>query len=109
MTVVVGEAANFIAYSFAPAIVVTPMGALSVVIRLDLDSFMQSSAMRPTVQHSPLCPHQVQAPAVDIFDAISICHNANANSDALTPIPRVVLTPILRVVLTPIPRVVLTL
>jgi len=28
-----GEAANFAAYSFAPAILVTPLGALSVVIR----------------------------------------------------------------------------
>ena len=35
MAVIVGEAANFIAYSFAPAIVVTPMGALSVVIRFE--------------------------------------------------------------------------
>lgn len=36
----VGEAANFVAYSFAPAIVVTPMGALSVVISAILASFM---------------------------------------------------------------------
>ena len=32
-TVAVGEIANFAAYSFAPAILVTPIGGLSVVIR----------------------------------------------------------------------------
>jgi hypothetical protein len=32
LLMVVGEVANFVAYSFAPAIVVTPMGALSVVV-----------------------------------------------------------------------------
>ena len=30
---VVGEAANFSAYAFAPAILVTPLGALSVLVR----------------------------------------------------------------------------
>jgi len=40
LLMIVGEAANFIAYSFAPAIVVTPMGALSVVISAVLASFM---------------------------------------------------------------------
>ena len=29
----VGEAANFTAYGFAPAILVTPLGALSVLVR----------------------------------------------------------------------------
>ena len=33
MTMVVGEAANFTAYGFAPAILVTPLGALSVIVR----------------------------------------------------------------------------
>lgn len=31
--VAVGEAANFAAYGFAPAILVTPLGALSVLVR----------------------------------------------------------------------------
>jgi len=31
-TVVIGEVANFAAYTFAPAILVTPLGALSVLI-----------------------------------------------------------------------------
>lgn len=33
MTVIVGEIANFAAYAFAPAILVTPLGALSIIIR----------------------------------------------------------------------------
>ena len=33
LTMVVGEAANFTAYGFAPAFVVTPLGALSVLVR----------------------------------------------------------------------------
>jgi hypothetical protein len=32
ITVAIGEAANFAAYAFAPAILVTPLGALSVLI-----------------------------------------------------------------------------
>jgi hypothetical protein len=31
--VVLGELANFAAYSYAPAILVTPLGAMSVIIR----------------------------------------------------------------------------
>jgi hypothetical protein len=30
---IVGEAANFAAYAFAPATLVTPMGALSIIVR----------------------------------------------------------------------------
>ena len=33
ISVVVGEAANFTAYAFAPAILVTPLGAISVIVR----------------------------------------------------------------------------
>ncbi|EPS61198.1 hypothetical protein M569_13600, partial [Genlisea aurea] len=32
-TMLIGEAANFAAYAFAPAILVTPLGALSIIIR----------------------------------------------------------------------------
>ncbi|GER39847.1 hypothetical protein STAS_16482 [Striga asiatica] len=35
ITMIVGEIANFAAYAFAPAIVVTPLGALSIIIRHD--------------------------------------------------------------------------
>ena len=31
--VIGGEIANFAAYAFAPAILVTPMGALSIIVR----------------------------------------------------------------------------
>ncbi|XP_020601291.1 magnesium transporter NIPA2-like [Orbicella faveolata] len=33
ITMIVGEIANFTAYAFAPAILVTPLGALSVLVR----------------------------------------------------------------------------
>lgn len=32
-TVIVGEIANFAAYAYAPAILVTPLGALSIIFR----------------------------------------------------------------------------
>ena len=38
-TLVVGEVANFAAYAFAPAILVTPLGALSVLIGAVLGSY----------------------------------------------------------------------
>lgn len=31
--VIVGEVANFVAYVYAPAVLVTPLGALSIIIR----------------------------------------------------------------------------
>lgn len=33
LAMVLGEAANFAAYAFAPAIIVTPLGALSILVR----------------------------------------------------------------------------
>ena len=35
ITMGIGEAANFAAYGFAPAILVTPLGALSVIVRYE--------------------------------------------------------------------------
>ncbi|XP_057549851.1 probable magnesium transporter NIPA7 [Amaranthus tricolor] len=37
---IVGEAANFVAYAYAPAILVTPMGALSIIVSAVLAHFM---------------------------------------------------------------------
>lgn len=39
MTVGVGEASNFAAYAFAPAALVTPLGALSVLVSAVLASY----------------------------------------------------------------------
>jgi magnesium transporter len=39
-TMIVGEVANFAAYTFAPPILVTPLGALSVLIGAVLASFI---------------------------------------------------------------------
>nr|GMD24463.1 probable magnesium transporter NIPA6 [Ipomoea batatas] len=33
VTMIVGEIANFVAYAFAPAVLVTPLGALSIIVR----------------------------------------------------------------------------
>lgn len=44
LTVIVGEIANFAAYAFAPAILVTPLGALSIIIRHDKNSHMNMVA-----------------------------------------------------------------
>ncbi|XP_038878973.1 probable magnesium transporter NIPA6 isoform X1 [Benincasa hispida] len=38
--VIVGEAANFTAYAFAPAVVVTPLGALSIIVSAVLAHFI---------------------------------------------------------------------
>ncbi|ORY30336.1 magnesium transporter NIPA-domain-containing protein [Naematelia encephala] len=40
ITMIVGEVANFAAYTFAPAILVTPLGAMSVIIGAILASFL---------------------------------------------------------------------
>ena len=33
LAVILGEVANFAAYAFAPAVLVTPLGALSIIFR----------------------------------------------------------------------------
>ncbi|KAJ1983489.1 hypothetical protein H4R34_001250 [Dimargaris verticillata] len=49
MTVmVVGELANFAAYSFAPAVLVTPLGALSVIVGAILASLFLGERITPT-------------------------------------------------------------
>ncbi|MBA0578896.1 hypothetical protein Gorai_021167, partial [Gossypium raimondii] len=40
VTMIVGEVANFVAYAFAPAILVTPLGALSIIVSAVLAHFM---------------------------------------------------------------------
>ncbi|XP_074557032.1 putative magnesium transporter NIPA2 [Curcuma longa] len=40
LTVILGEVANFAAYAFAPAILVTPLGALSIIVSAVLAHFM---------------------------------------------------------------------
>ncbi|GAV58601.1 Mg_trans_NIPA domain-containing protein [Cephalotus follicularis] len=37
---IVGEVANFVAYAFAPTILVTPLGALSIIISVMLAHFI---------------------------------------------------------------------
>ncbi|KAK1321648.1 hypothetical protein QJS10_CPA03g02216 [Acorus calamus] len=40
ITMILGEAANFVAYVFAPAVLVTPLGALSIIVSAVLAHFM---------------------------------------------------------------------
>uniref|UniRef100_A0A7C9DUE3 Probable magnesium transporter n=1 Tax=Opuntia streptacantha TaxID=393608 RepID=A0A7C9DUE3_OPUST len=40
MMMVVGEIANFVAYAFAPAVLVTPLGALSIIVSAVLAHFI---------------------------------------------------------------------
>ncbi|EPS66959.1 hypothetical protein M569_07817, partial [Genlisea aurea] len=45
ITMVVGEAANFAAYAYAPAILVTPLGAVSIIFRCWLAHFILGERM----------------------------------------------------------------
>ncbi|KAI9180364.1 hypothetical protein LWI28_004080 [Acer negundo] len=40
VTMIVGEVANFVAYAYAPAVLVTPLGALSIIVSAVLAHFM---------------------------------------------------------------------
>ncbi|KAI9173185.1 hypothetical protein H9P43_007316 [Blastocladiella emersonii ATCC 22665] len=56
MTMVCGEAANFAAYTYAPAILVTPLGALSVLIGAVLASFFLNERLgREGIMGCALC------------------------------------------------------
>lgn len=48
-TVIVGEIANFAAYAYAPAILVTPLGALSIIFRYVYDSIVFSEFNIPLI------------------------------------------------------------
>ena len=56
LTMVVGEIANFAAYAFAPAILVTPLGALSIIVRSVLDHGNQFLLFRCCFE-SIICLH----------------------------------------------------
>ena len=63
LALVAGEAANFTAYAFAPAILVTPLGALSIIVRWasvwqnldDFADFRPSSAALELLAQSSIC------------------------------------------------------
>ena len=61
LMMIVGEIANFAAYAFAPAILVTPLGALSIIVRWapELESCTWKQLASVTVaggQHRPCSP-----------------------------------------------------
>ncbi|XP_075508054.1 putative magnesium transporter NIPA1 [Primulina tabacum] len=47
ITMIVGEGANFIAYAYAPAILVTPLGALSIIFSAVLAHFILDEKLHP--------------------------------------------------------------
>lgn len=59
--VIVGEVANFAAYAFAPAILVTPLGALSIIIRHEFESYPILFFRVPLVLIFYKCPFYVTA------------------------------------------------
>ncbi|XP_057783189.1 probable magnesium transporter NIPA6 isoform X1 [Salvia miltiorrhiza] len=46
ITMIVGEVANFVAYIYAPAVLVTPLGALSIIVSAVLAHFMLKERLR---------------------------------------------------------------
>ncbi|KAH1255290.1 putative magnesium transporter NIPA7 [Glycine max] len=46
VTVIVGEIANFVAYVYAPAVLVTPLGALSIIVSAVLAHFMLNEKLQ---------------------------------------------------------------
>ncbi|KAK6923680.1 Magnesium transporter NIPA [Dillenia turbinata] len=46
VTMIVGEIANFVAYIFAPAVLVTPLGALSIIVSAILAHFMLNEKLQ---------------------------------------------------------------
>ncbi|KAG2662947.1 hypothetical protein I3760_16G004800 [Carya illinoinensis] len=46
VTMIVGELANFVAYVFAPAVLVTPLGALSIIVSAVLAHFFLKEKLR---------------------------------------------------------------
>ena len=55
VSVGIGEAANFAAYAFAPATLVTSLGALSVLVRLEVYGFVVNNSL---LTLSQLCRNQ---------------------------------------------------
>ncbi|KAI3780924.1 hypothetical protein L2E82_10917 [Cichorium intybus] len=46
ITMIVGEAANFVAYAYAPAVLVTPLGALSIIVSAFLAHFLLKERLK---------------------------------------------------------------
>ncbi|KAF3784419.1 putative magnesium transporter [Nymphaea thermarum] len=47
ITMIVGEVANFVAYAFAPAVLVTPLGALSIIVSAVMAHFILKERLHP--------------------------------------------------------------
>ncbi|XP_073139148.1 probable magnesium transporter NIPA6 isoform X1 [Henckelia pumila] len=47
ITMIIGEVANFVAYAFAPAVLVTPLGALSIIVSAVLAHIILNEKLHP--------------------------------------------------------------
>ena len=55
LTMILGEIANFAAYAFAPAILVTPLGALSIIVSAVLAHYLLAEKLHPFDGSGALC------------------------------------------------------
>ena len=64
LTMVVGELANFSAYAYAPAILVTPLGAISIIVSSILAHYYLAERLHVCgrLQHAHKCPPWQRAP-----------------------------------------------
>lgn len=74
ITMVVGEIANFAAYAFAPAILVTPLGALSIIVRYLL-------CLQPYHRKRPPCNHPFGILIPLPVDTSSVSYQANSKRE----------------------------
>jgi len=103
LPVIIGEIANFAAYAFAPAILVTPLGALSVLIGAVLGSYFLKEELGTLgklgcaicligsviiVLHAPP-DKDIQTIDQILHYAIQPCKLSHAASNARVDLPRV--------------------
>lgn len=65
---VLGEIANFTAYAFSPAILVTPLGALSVIVRY-------SDGPDPDLTYSAILASMILDEKLALLGKVSFSHN----------------------------------
>ncbi len=81
---IVGEMANFAAYAFAPAMVVTPLGALSIIIRYTANpetaAHETGRMMHSTCNLQQMASPLLQLLAVRLLNLGGICLQRNLGS-----------------------------
>ena len=96
LSMILGEIANFAAYAFAPAIIVTPLGALSIIISAVLSHYVLNEKLNSfgwlgcalcivgsanIVLHAPVEKDQIDQrscelnASTDVFVVFGVCSN----------------------------------